>query len=574
MNHPDKNSEQARLIKRTAAGVAVVAAVFCAVMAGLLIANEHDLKSHEPQSSPALERLVEKYNKNPADTELIEEIRCLDLLARRAYFLGTQRRVRGIILLVFGLIVLAASLKILAAATRRLPEKPGQKKTASQSAGRILALGSAAVLTVLCVILIRHAAPFTGQPPEKQTETGPQTTESNPAPTFIPAAPGERWTNFRGPDGLGIAQADSIPLDWSVTENKNILWRIDTPGKGYSSPVVWADRLFITAGDEFVNEIYCFDADTGKERWSETLSAADTGLEKIEVYDKRMYAAPTMAVNGTHVFAVFVDGSLACLDLSGKTVWTRNLDVPKNPYGHASSLMIHDTLLIVQMEDQTSPEILGLDSATGKQVWRIPRKHVSWATPVFIKHKETHQMIAASTSSLASYDPATGKKYWERDKSFSGEVATSPAFADGKLFISSVDLAVFCLKLGDTPDTMPEHLWTWEDEPGNVPSPVAADGLLFVPSDYGTVTCIDAKTGKTILAHETNAEFYASPIIAGGHVFLPARDGKIFLFTADRKFNRIRILDMGQDISATPAFTNGRIYIRGQKHLFCIGTDQ
>lgn len=574
MNPRDSRLEQTRFIQRTAAGVAVVAAIFSAVMAGLLLTNEQDLKSHIPQSSPTIERLVDQYNRDPADAQRIKEIRSLDLLARRAYFLGTERRVRGIILLFCGLIVLAASLKTVSVAGKRLPKKPGQPKPAAQSAGRILALASAAGVLLLCVILITRFSPYTRQQPADPPDSGNQRPETDPAPRPIPAAPEERWTNFRGPDGLGIARVDSVPLNWSIAENKTIRWKIKTPGKGYSSPVVWADRLFITAADEYVNEIYCFDAHTGKELWSETLSPADTGLEKIDVYDKRMYAAPTMAVNGARVFAVFVDGSLACLDMSGKIVWTRNLDVPKNPYGHASSLMIHDTILIVQMEDETSPEIIGMEAATGNPVWKIPRKSVSWATPVLINHNSTPQLIAASTSSLAAYDPATGKKYWEREKSFSGEVATSPAYTDGRLFIVSVDLAVLCLKLGDSPDAMPEHLWTWEDEPGNIPSPVAANGLLVVASDYGTVTCIDANTGKTIRAHETNAEFYASPIIAGNHVFLPARDGKVFIFTADRTFDMVRSIDMGQDISATPAFTSGRIYIRGQKHLFCIGTDQ
>ena len=180
------------------------------------------------------------------------------------------------------------------------------------------------------------------------------------------AASADNWARFRGPNGSGISSDTKIPLTWS--ESENLKWKLDLPGPGSSSPIVWGDRLFFSGGDEEGLEVFCYDANTGDLRWQKTV---ETKAEFPEVSEDTGYAAPTMATDGQRVFAIFATGDLAAFDLDGNVVWQKNLGVPKNPYGMGSSLLSDGVRLFVQYDHEDAQKVIAFDGAGTKQRSRI-----------------------------------------------------------------------------------------------------------------------------------------------------------------------------------------------------------
>jgi formylglycine-generating enzyme required for sulfatase activity len=199
----------------------------------------------------------------------------------------------------------------------------------------------------------------------------------------------KNWPRFRGPDGNGIARVRNAPLQWDGESGKGILWKvkIPEPDAGYSSPIVWGNKVIVTGGSEKVRKVFCFDADKqGKELWSYKVEGIPGSPKKSpEVFNEYMHAASTPATDGERVYAVFATGDLVCLDLEkGTQVWAKNLGVPENMHGHASSLLVWDKKLIVPFENETNPLVLCLDARSGKEVWSAKRSDVSWSSPILV----------------------------------------------------------------------------------------------------------------------------------------------------------------------------------------------
>ncbi len=396
--------------------------------------------------------------------------------------------------------------------------------------------------------------------------------DGTPPPAFCAPdpVPPHAWPQFRGPDGNGIAGHTDAPLRWDGPKGENILWKAPVPRPGFNSPVVWEKRVFLTGSDKSAREIYCFDADTGALAWRhEARDVPGAPAELPEVMESTGFAAPTAATDGKRVFALFATGDVVACAMDGTRAWARHLGAPKNPYGHASSLILFPSRLLVQYDGEKGGRLLALEPQTGKTVWDQARPvKISWATPIVVNTGARMEAILNSKPLLTSHDPVTGKLLWSINHlGGDGEVAPSPGYANGIVFAGTEHVAMAAVKLGDPP----RILWKHEDDLPDVSSPAATDKFVIMASSGGAVTCLEAATGKPAWRQEHKEGFYASPVLAGDRVYLTDKNGVTFVFKAAEKYEELARNVLGEKVSGTPAFPKGRIYIRGDKHLFCIG---
>ncbi|UCF38822.1 MAG: PQQ-binding-like beta-propeller repeat protein [Acidobacteriota bacterium] len=380
------------------------------------------------------------------------------------------------------------------------------------------------------------------------------------------------WPTFRGPGANGHAVQADPPLGWRLEDNRNVLWKAVVPKPGMSSPVIWGNRLFLTGADDVDRQVYCFDTDTGELLWQHSVESIP-GSPDIDglpnVLDMTGLAAPTATTNGRVVAAIFATGDLVGLSMEGKRIWARNLGIPSNPYGHASSLMSHGNLLFVQYDQEENSKLLAYDIASGDLAWQVERDVISWSSPLLIENNGRTELILSNCSSVDSYDPKTGKLLWHSN-CLSGEVAPSAAYADGIVFVANEYSTTSAIDVGGH-DSAPAILWQWEEVLPNAASPVANEDYLFLPSPYGIVTNLDAKSGTVIWEHEFDRGFYSSPILVNDRVYIIDLSGTMQVFKAADEFVLLATSELGEQTYATPAFVVDRIYIRGLSHLFCIG---
>jgi outer membrane protein assembly factor BamB len=388
------------------------------------------------------------------------------------------------------------------------------------------------------------------------------------------------WPVFRGP-AAGKATTDEFPTEWDAATERGILWRAEVPLPGNNSPIFWDGRIFLTGADEKLREVYCFAAATGEPLWKQQVEIEDSaGEEPPEVLKETGYAAPTMATDGQHVFAMFANGDVAAFDLEGEPAWAKALGPLQNPYGHAASLAMYRSLLIIQLdqgydaEDGLS-ELLALDAATGREMWRTGRPvPSSWSTPIAISTGERDEIITCADPWAISYDPATGQELW-RTECLLGDIAVSPCYAGGLVFVCSDQSELFAIRPPTSGDgNEGEVVWSGFDGLPDIPSPAAREELIFLVGGYGMVTCYNVEDGAKVWEHELDATFESSPVIVGGHVYVADTDGVMHIFESGRQYKAVATCALGEPVRATPAFVAGRIYIRGEKHLYCVGTEE
>jgi outer membrane protein assembly factor BamB len=549
--------EQLYKITRRAA---LISALFAAVLSILLIANYVQTKSIDPLNSAALQQLMTQLQENPNDEALKQQIRALDLLARRAYFTNQwQLRTGGFILFV-SVLVLLISLKYVSSLKPQLPDLA--QTAAAESWEQKLLARRGIIYTGLAVFVIAF---FLGILAENQLK-------DRVVKSSYPSVDELRtnWPTFRGPQGQGISYAKNPPTVWDGKAGDNIKWMTEVPLPGFNSPVVWDDKVFLSGADEESQQVYCFDTGSGELLWTTDINDIPGHPDEApDVTEDTGFAAPTLAVDGERVFVIFATGDLACLDYDGKRLWGKNLGMPDNHYGHSSSLVMHDDVLLVQYDTNEESHLYGFRSAIGEQMYVVDRKDVdiSWASPVIANTGSRDEIILNSNPLVTSYDPITGKELWRVD-CMDAEVGPSVAYADGFVYAVNEYALMAAIKLEGTP-----HIaWENEDDLPEAASPVVYNGLLFMASSYGTVTCFDAQSGDVHWTHEFDDGFYSSPIAAGENIYLMDHRGVVHVFKAADEFELIADNPLGERADTVPAFMDGRIFIRGEKNLFCIGS--
>jgi outer membrane protein assembly factor BamB len=552
--------------------IAVVAAVFAVITSVLLIANYIQTKSIDPLNSKAIASLMSKLQENPNDTALKEQIRALDLLARKAYFTHRwQIRTGSILLFIFVLVFLAA-LKYMSSLKSRLPdlsegpEPDDTWETRMLSRKSIIFSGLGLfVLAVVLGILSENDIKYLGLVrPDGNVSMG-----DVDFPGIYEIR--KNWPGFRGPEGNGISYHTDVPTEWDGESNKNIPWKIPIPLPGFNSPILWGDRIFLSGADRKSQAVYCIDAGAGNILWQAELNdIPGSPAKRPRPTEDTGYAAPTMTTDGKRVYAVFATGDIACLDFAGKRIWAKNLGVPGNHYGHASSLAAYHGLLLVQYDQTRGGHLLALKTDTGLVIYDKPRDvDISWASPIVVNTGDRAEVILNSSPFVISYAPMTGRELW-RVECMSGEVAPSPAYADGMVYVVNETANLTAVKLGAASGIA----WEYEDDISEVSSPLATKDFVFMASSYGSVSCFNSKTGERYWVHEFDHGFYSSPILVGDNVYLMDMNGTMFIFKADNQFQLTGTNELGEKAVTIPAFSPGRIYIRGDKHLFCIGKEK
>jgi outer membrane protein assembly factor BamB len=389
----------------------------------------------------------------------------------------------------------------------------------------------------------------------------------------------KNWPNFRGPWGLGVAGTPQAPLNWDATKQAGVLWKAPVPLPGQNSPVVWNDRVFLSGSDGKRQEVYCFDAAKGTLLWKQPVSTPESQkAPPPQVAEECGYAAPTLATNGKQVCVIFASGDVAAFDFAGKQLWARNLGPFENNYGHASSLILHQGRLLVQADqgysaDEGKSALVALEAATGKTLWRTARPVPNgWSSPILINTGRRVEVVLAGNPWLIGYDPVSGSELW-RASCLGGEVAPSPAFANGLIFAANLGAGLTAIRAdgqGEIPSD--KFVWTASDGIPDTVSPLATKDYVFLVTSEGLVTCYDAAKGTKLWEHDLGAPVTASPILVGNNVYLLDTAGVMHIFEAAPQFRGVGTGRLGEEAHATPAFVGGRIFIRGARNLFCIGT--
>ncbi|MFZ1936163.1 MAG: PQQ-binding-like beta-propeller repeat protein [Thermoguttaceae bacterium] len=588
--------------------IAAVAAVVAIVVSALLFYDYIQRLRKDPLDSPTYKALTDALDQHRSDESLKEQVRALDLQLRREYF--RQRAFTGVgaALLTVAVLTFLLSARIAATLRRRMPlptvslGRQDREAAWTRIARWAVAATCAAMIfaAVLLILSVKSPLPDGGNQiaslQNRPRETGPiqnvpgsqSGVESNgrvhPRPPDYPEPPSndeefaKAWPRFRGPGGLGISAYTNVPDAWDAPKGKGILWKTPVPLPGNNSPVVWGKRVFLCGADEHRREVYCFDADSGKLLWRENVPGTpQSNARPPKVNDDTGYAAPTTATDGRRVFAIFANGDLAAFDVSGKPAWAKSLGPLQNSYGHASSLLTYKNLLLVQLDqgDSEKPrsKLLAFDSATGGIAWQVDRPVPnSWSSPIVIRVGDRDQLVASSSPWVIGYDLGDGAEVW-RVKCLGPDIGPSPVFAAGCVFVANDNAALSAIRADGHGDVTATHIvWKGKDGMPDTCSPLATGEFVFLLTSEGTLTCYDAAKGGALWSEEFDEQCAASPSMVGKRLYIVARSGKAWIVEPGRdKCRRIGQCNLGEECVTSPAFQDGRIYLRGNKHLFCIG---
>jgi len=389
----------------------------------------------------------------------------------------------------------------------------------------------------------------------------------------------ENWPSWRGPRGDGTSSETKVPLRWGA--GRNITWKVRIPGKGHSSPVVWGDKIFVTTclESEKKRVLLAVDRAGGKILWQRVVLTAELeGKNRLNCY-----AASTPATDGKRVWVTFLADPriyVVCYDMAGKEVWRRCPGKFFAMHGYCSSLLLYDDLLILNADqDARGPNrayIVAFDRVTGNQRWRIdrPNRTRSYVPPVIFKAAGKDQMVLSGSKCVASYDPRTGKRHWIIDGPTDQFVA-SMVYTDGMFMITGgyPTLHTLGIRPGGRGNVTKTHV-AWHIRRGGssyVPSPIAAGEYFYLVSDRGTASCFAAKTGKRMWQTKLGKHHSASPVSAGGNLYFTDDQGVTFVVKASGKYQLVVKNALGEDVRASPAISGGQIFIRGVRHLYCIG---
>ncbi|MBN2293789.1 MAG: PQQ-binding-like beta-propeller repeat protein [Pirellulales bacterium] len=611
----------------------IIAAIFCVAVCIILVVGYIERSANNPLESEQYAALKQQLFAKPADSgetnaipseeeiaaaqkrrqALKEEIRALDLRLRQEYFRQRSFAHMGGLLLLVGVVVLLTSARIVARLRPWIPmpepsATPHDPEPQVQRAAR-WSIGLLGVLLVVSILVIAALLPAVRATIEDGVQLAAKTPESSNAqttaktetvttkPENAPAAKADElkidlstyptaeeikknWPRFRGPGGLGISAYENLPTTWDAVSGKSIVWKTPVPLPGHNSPVVWGDRVFLTGADKSRREIYAFDAKNGKIVWTYHAKGTPAGNAKPpEVHKDTGFAAPSIATDGRRLVAWFANGDVVCLDLNSKKLWERSLGIPENSYGHATSPLIHKNLVLLKFDQASAGDgkskAMALDSSTGKTVWEKPRKVPnSWSTPIVINHGGREQFITTADPWVIAYSPTDGTELW-RVECLSGDHGISPVFAAGMVQIGNEYCEWAAIKPDGKGDVTKTHIaWTAEDGLPDTVSPLANDEFLILMTAFGVITCYDIKTGKMLWEEDLEKEITSSPSFVGKNVYIfsKTKDGKCWVVEPTREAcKRVSEASLGESCVTSPAFQDGRFYIRGQKNLFCIG---
>lgn len=398
----------------------------------------------------------------------------------------------------------------------------------------------------------------------------------------VPPAFASPWPRFRGPNGTGIATDKDIPLQWN--EKEGVLWKTALPGLGNSSPIIWGDRVFVQSATADGRErlLLCLNATDGKVLWSRSMPGS-----RARIHPKNSWASSTPATDGERVYTLFWDGnrvSVHAFDFEGKHLWTRDLGRFTSQHGAGTSPIVFQDKLFVANDQDGAASVYALNARDGTIAWQAGRTafRTCYSAPFVLERPgQPAELIVTSTAGITSYNPHNGSENWKYTWTFAGmalRTVACPVYGEGLVFANSGDgngsRHLIAVRAGGTGEVSPTALaWEWKK---NRPFPYVptmltwGDHLYFV-NDRGDAGCVVAKTGEPVWTEHLCEAVTASPILIDGKIYAISEDGVVYVFRAAPRFELLAKNALDEPVSATPAVSDNRLFIRTQGHLLCIG---
>ncbi len=592
--------------------IAILSAIFIVTLSIMLVTNYFQIKDVTPLQTEVVESLKQLNDSGVDVPGLQDQIRQLDLLARKAYFVRMDHLDAGLYILLGMFLVFILSLRYYFKDLKEIPAMeidPVDDWLIKTNARRYV-LGGASALAVVAVVFALLSMPglkkTEGQEAETVSELTAEATESASSSSDessasvetnevtegetlaaapeaeTPAAPNEKeeaapatvqapannvsYQGFRGNNSNGYSTAKNVPTKWNLADGSNILWKQPVPKSGHNSPVIVGNNVFFSGADDQARELYCYDLNTGEKRWTVSASGIPGSPKTMpKTSHGTGLAASTVVADGGHVCAIFATGDMICADTNGKLLWSKNVGVPDNHYGYASSLLLFRDMVIVQYDNQANPRVFALDLATGAEKWSKSRpEKITWSSPIIATVNNQPQLVLMGNPAITAYNPTNGEQLW-RVECLTGEVGSSPCSANGVVFGASEYSKLIAINGADG-----SVLWESTDYLPEVSSPVATKDNLYLATSYGVVAAFDAKTGELRKEHDLGVEFYSSPVIVGGKMYLFSNSGKMHIFSADNDFQLLDSFETGETTMSTPAFTDGKIVVRTESSIYCV----
>lgn len=554
---------------------ALVAGVFTLLVAALLALNFAQRQSTDPLEHPELAALKVRLAAEPRSSALKTQIRQLDQELRAEYFRYQSRAHAGAWLLLGGAVVFLVSIFGMTTLHPSAPqplrglERDARQWSEPRRARWAVGLLGAAVIGGLALIAVLVSAPALPDSSDAAAGAVAASGQASPEAPIDETAIARNWPRFRGPDGSGRAADGGIPATWDVSSGENVLWKSPIPLPGVGSPIVWENLVVVTGAEKDQRAVYGLDAATGKLLWTgRGERIAESPAEAPEVMEDTGFAAPTPATDGQRVYAIFANGDLIAFTLKGQRVWARALGMPANGYGHAASLLVWKDLLLVPWDQSENGRLFALDAATGKTVWEEPREvHCSWTTPVVAKLAGGDALITAAAPKVIAYGLPKGEETWSVE-GLEGELGSSPVWDGQHVFAVGTDSNLLAIEPGAHGSA--RVAWKTDKDLPDITSPLSDGERLWLLTTQGRVTCLAAKDGTEFYGQELDASFFASPTLVGERVLLISASGKAFWLASGAEYRLLGTAEFGEKVHASPALAGGRLFVRGERHLFCI----
>ncbi len=399
---------------------------------------------------------------------------------------------------------------------------------------------------------------------------------------FAQEAP--NWPRWRGPGDNGSTEAGAYPVKWDA--NSGLMWKFPLPGKGCSTPIVWNQRIYLTGAADGKDALLALDW-AGRQLWLVTF-----GAERKGKHANGSGSNPSPTTDGQAVFVYYKSGTLARVDLDGKVTWKTNI---LDRFGRdtfywdlGTSPVLTENHVVIAMMHHGESYLAAFEKQTGKLTWKVPRNYKTpdegdhaYTTPIVIRHKGKEALLVWGGQHLTAHDASDGKELWSvsdfNPRSMRNWVAVGSPVVAGDVAVvpygrgSRLD----GIKLGGEGDVTATHrLWLREDTGSFVPTPAEYKGLVYLLRDRGEVECIDPQTGKSLWADtlpKSAGNYYASPTVVGGKLYAARQDGTVFVVNIEGGFEVLSRNEMGERMIASPVPVGGRILLRGEGHLFCVG---
>jgi outer membrane protein assembly factor BamB len=534
-----------------------IAGMFCLAVCGVMVYEHVAAATKDPWKAPQLMALMEKLAAEPKNQALQEEIRQLDLKYRQNYRHRLALDKTGGWLLVGGALTLvlaagkAAALKKAVPLPEPKPDGGGQfQKAAARARWSVAGVGLVVTGSLVVVGLANTSVLPSSQAAWQKALGQPGGAEAAVEDAASPAEFQTNWPRFRGWDGSGA-------VAWEMKTMPGILWQTAIGAPGHSSPIVWSDRVFISGGTEARREVFCYNATSGALLWRQAIEkVAGSPAKAVEVPEDTTYAASTMATDGRRVYAIFGNGDLGALNFDGSVAWTKYVGPWRNSYGYAASLAVWGNDLVAQLDSGDTQaqgsKLISLQGASGRVLWERSRPvPASWATPIVIEGAGKKQVITVANPWVIAYAEGGGEELW-RAQLLENEVVRP----DG------------------TGDVTKTHVaWTTEENVPDITSPAGSGEFVFTATSGGVTTCFEVKDGKKIWETDLETEVQASPGIMGGRLMILGTKGTLVALQAGREKHELGRIQLPDKFEASPAFANGRVFLRGATNLYCLGPE-